>query len=161
MQSHEFIVPDDPSKLRALVDVLMSELKSSHIKITDLEQRLAWMNRHRFGTRSENADQLNLTLENAEIAATMVAPDDEEAFELTGVADDDAPRKPKRKPLPDHLERNETVLTPSSDSCGSCGGAMRQIGEDATEELEYVPGRFIVNRIVRPRFTCGGCERFS
>jgi len=145
MQPDEFIVPDDPSKLRALVDVLMSELKSSHIKITDLEQRLAGMNRHRFGTRSENADQLNLTLENAEIAAKMVAPDDEEAFELTGVADDDAPRKPKRKPLPDHLERNETVLTPSSDSCGSCGGAMRQIGEDATEELEYVPGRFIVN----------------
>ena len=137
MQPDEFKVPDDPSKLRALVDVLMSELKSSHIKITDLEQRLAGMNRHRFGTRSENADQLNLTLENAEIAAKMVAPDDEEAFELTG------------------------VLTPSSDSCGSCGGAMRQIGEDATEELEYVPGRFIVNRIVRPRFTCGGCERFS
>ena len=80
MQPDEFIVPDDPSKLRALVDVLMSELKSSHIKITDLEQRLAGMNRHRFGTRSENADQLNLTLENAEIAATMVAPDDEEAF---------------------------------------------------------------------------------
>ncbi|WP_410254107.1 IS66 family transposase [Paracoccus aminovorans] len=28
------------------------------------------------------------------------------------------------------------------------------------EELEYVPGRFIVNRIVRPRLTCACCERF-
>ncbi|WP_350310458.1 IS66 family transposase zinc-finger binding domain-containing protein [Paracoccus sp. SSJ] len=28
------------------------------------------------------------------------------------------------------------------------------------EELEYVPGRFIVNRIVRPRQTCTCCERF-
>lgn len=27
-----------------------------------------------------------------------------------------------------------------------------------TEELEYVPGRFIVNRIVRPRMVCSGCE---
>lgn len=161
MQPDAFIVPDDPSKLRELVDVLMSELKSSHIKITDLEQRLAGMNRHRFGTRSENADQLNLTLKNAEIAATLAAPDGAEDVGAADIVDDDAPRKPKRKPLPDHLERNETVLTPSSDSCMSCGGAMRHIGEDATEELEYVPGRFIVNRIVRPRFTCGGCERFT
>ena len=30
----------------------------------------------------------------------------------------------------------------------------------ASEELEYVPGRFIVNRIVRPRLTCACCERF-
>ena len=28
------------------------------------------------------------------------------------------------------------------------------------EDLEYVPGRFIVNRIVRPRLTCACCERF-
>ena len=30
----------------------------------------------------------------------------------------------------------------------------------ASEELEYVPGRFVVNRIARPRLACGGCERF-
>ena len=30
-----------------------------------------------------------------------------------------------------------------------------------TEELEYVPGRFVVNRITRPRFACAGCERFA
>ena len=28
------------------------------------------------------------------------------------------------------------------------------------EDLEYVPGRFIVNRIARPRLTCTCCERF-
>ncbi len=36
----------------------------------------------------------------------------------------------------------------------------RRVGEDVTEELEYVPGRFIVNRIVRPRLTCTCYERF-
>jgi transposase len=30
-----------------------------------------------------------------------------------------------------------------------------------TEELEYVLGRFIVNRIVRPRMACSGCEAFT
>jgi transposase len=32
------------------------------------------------------------------------------------------------------------------------------LGEDVTEELEYIPGRFIVNRIVRPRMACRSCE---
>ncbi len=33
--------------------------------------------------------------------------------------------------------------------------------EDVTEELEYVPGRFVVNRIVRPSMACSCCEKFS
>ena len=44
------------------------------------------------------------------------------------------------------------------DNCGRCGGSLKTLGEDVTEELEYVPGRFIVNRIVRPRMACSGCE---
>ena len=166
MKRDEFIVPDDPAEVRELVDVLMSELKNRDIRITDLEQRLAGMNRHRFGTRSENADQLNLTLENAEIAATMeAAGGGADSAEVAAVelpdADDNALSKPKRNPLPDHLQRNETELAPPSENCRSCGGAMRRIGEDVTEELEYVPGRFVVNRIVRPRLTCGGCDTFA
>jgi transposase len=31
----------------------------------------------------------------------------------------------------------------------------------ASEELEYVPGRFVVNRIVRPRMACSGCDCFT
>ena len=57
---------------------------------------------------------------------------------------------PKRKPLPVHLPRQETVLSPG-DACRACGGKLKPLGEDVTEELDYVPGRFVVNRIVRPR----------
>jgi transposase len=38
---------------------------------------------------------------------------------------------------------------------------LRRLGEDAAEELEYVPGRFIANRIMRPRFACSGSEAFT
>ncbi len=65
--------------------------------------------------------------------------------------------KPKRKPLPADLPRNEQVLSPG-DACGKCGGKLKTLGEDVTEELEYVPGRFVVNRIVRPRMACSCCE---
>jgi hypothetical protein len=60
---------------------------------------------------------------------------------------------PKRKPLPAHLPRQETVLAPG-DACAACGGKLKRLGEDVTEELDYVPGRFVVNRIVRPRLAC-------
>src|SRR5690606_25004592 len=73
---------------------------------------------------------------------------------------DDGQDKPKRRPIPDHIPRMEVELTPGAEACADCGGRPRRIGEDVTEELEYLPGRFIVNRIVRPRLTCACCERF-
>ena len=69
--------------------------------------------------------------------------------------------KPKRRPIPDPILRQQVELTPAGDCCAGCGGALRRLGEDVTEVLEYVPGRFIVNRIVRPRLACSGCDRFA
>uniref|UniRef100_UPI0019D3FFB7 IS66 family transposase zinc-finger binding domain-containing protein n=1 Tax=Pseudophaeobacter leonis TaxID=1144477 RepID=UPI0019D3FFB7 len=51
-----------------------------------------------------------------------------------------------RRPIPDHIPRMEVELTTGDDDCPQCGGGLRRLGEDVTEELEYVPGRFIVNR---------------
>jgi len=52
--------------------------------------------------------------------------------------------------LPPELPREEEVLS-AGDRCTDCGGKLKRLGEDVTEELEYVPGRFKVRRIVRPR----------
>jgi len=60
--------------------------------------------------------------------------------------------KPRRRPLPEHLERKEQVLSPGED-CSRCGGDLKALGVDFTEELEYVPGRFVVNKIIRPPLT--------
>ncbi len=144
-------LPDDPLELKGLVALLASELKNRDLKIADLKHQLAGHNRHRFGSTSENFDQLHLSLENEEIAASA---------EQTNTPEPDlaAPKdKPKRKPLPRHLERNEKLLTPG-DNCSKCGGGLKRLGEDITEELESVPGRFVVNRIVRPRLACSCCE---
>src|SRR6185312_8044772 len=39
------------------------------------------------------------------------------------------------------------------------GGALRSLGEDVSETLEYVPASFKVIRHVRPKLSCGGCDR--
>jgi len=66
-------LPDDPSELKELVILLAAELKNRDLKIADLQHRLAGYNRHRFGSKAENLDQLQLALENEEIAASIEA----------------------------------------------------------------------------------------
>jgi transposase len=144
-------LPDDPSKLKGLVTLLASELKNRDLKIADLKHQLAGQNRHRFGSTSEALDQLHLSLENEEIAVAVETTDTPEPE--VG----EPKNKPRRKPLPEHLERKEQVLSPGED-CSECGGDLKRLGEDVTEELEYVPGRFVVNKIIRPRMACSCCE---
>jgi len=126
-------LPDDALELRSIAAQLAATVKSQALEIAKLRHQLAGHRRHRFGSTSEAMDQLELSLEEEEIAAAKIeppAPPDTAA----------EPReKPKRKPLPDSLPRNIEVLSPG-DACGRCGGVLKTLGEDVTEELEYVPG---------------------
>jgi transposase len=109
----------------------------------------------RFGAKSESMDQLALDLsEDDEIAQ---AAEDQHAEPSPG--DEDAPiqtrtkRQHSRKPLPNHLDREDEVLSPG-EACDGCGGTLRQVGEDVTEEPDYIPGHFVVRRFIRPRMAC-------
>ena len=147
-------LPEDPEELRRFTALLLAEVKSQAMLIEKLRHQLSGHRSHRFGPSSETALQLQLALEAsgisfAKMTAKLRLPDEEEKD------------KPKRRPIPDHIPRQEIELTTGDDDCAHCGGTLRRLGEDVTEELEYVPGRFIVNRIVRPRLACSGCEAFT
>jgi transposase len=144
-------LPNDPVELQDMVTLLAREVKSQALFIEKLQHQLHGANRHRFGSKSESLDQLQLFNENEEIAAAVEETDTPEPQSC------EPKDQPRRKPLPEHLERNEKVLTPGED-CSKCGGNLKKLGEDVTEELEYVPGRFIVNKIIRPRMACSCCE---
>ena len=143
------------SLLDQKLSIFAAEIQERDYRIEKLKHELAGLRRHRFGSRSEALDQLELTLEEEEIARAAATPpgEDNKADQTNGEK-----RKPRRKPLPEHLHRNDQVLSPG-DECSVCGGSMKTLGEDVTEELEYVPGRFVVNRIIRPRMACSCCEQ--
>jgi len=142
----------------------MAEVQSLMYQNEKLKAGLAGHRKARFGSKSESLAQLAFDLQDdAEIGAAAEAHHTEQH---TGDDEEDGsskPPRPKRKhsrtPLPDHPDRQDAVLSPAED-CAECGGALRQIGEDVTEELEYIPGRFVVRRIVRPRMACSYCEAF-
>ena len=142
------------STFEAEISAYKNEVHARDLLIEKLQHQLAGMQRHRFGSTSETLDQLELTLEEREIAQAA------EAAELPEPSDTVAEpkKKPKRKPLPPHIPRHDQVISPG-DNCGDCGGTLKKLGEDVTEELEYIPGRFIVNRFIRPRMACACCEK--
>jgi transposase len=122
--------------------------------IADLRMQLDGHKKHRFGSRSESAAQmeLELVLEEQEIAQ---AAKEDDAPSETADKPDRTPRT--RKELPANLKRVDQRIVPS-EACMDCGGAFKELGVDVTNELEYVPGHFIVNRIIRPRLACTCCK---
>jgi transposase len=142
---------------RAALEAAQLTLVSRDVEIEKLKIELARLKRLRFGRSSEKLDQqiaqLELTLEELEASEReLTAPLEVEpalpvAVERT---------QPARWPLPEHLPRETMVHTPEC-TCPDCGGSLRPLGEDVSESLEYVPGRFKVIRHVRPKFSCAQC----
>jgi transposase len=138
---------------------MAAEIKSQAYQIEKLKKELVAHRKARFGAKSESLNQLAFDLqEDTEIEAAAGAQKTAPNGDMDEAAT--AKRTHNRAPLPEHLERQDEILSPG-DACGDCGGALKQLGEDVTEELEYVPGHFVVKRIVRPRMTCTCCEAFA
>lgn len=133
--------------------------------IAHLKLQIEKLNRDRYGPRSERTarllDQLELTLEELETAAT----EDELAAEMAATKTTKvAPftrKRPSRKPFPDHLPR-ERMIIPGPTACACCGGErLSKLGEDITETLEVIPKSWKVIQHVREKFSCRDCEKIS
>lgn len=60
------IAPEDPAELRAVNRLLAGEVKALTLKVEQLQHQLAGHNRHRFSSKSEGLDQLNLMFQEVE-----------------------------------------------------------------------------------------------
>jgi zinc-finger binding domain of transposase IS66/Transposase C of IS166 homeodomain len=151
----------------AALEAARNGLKDQAIQIEQLKARLAKLLRHRFGSSSEKMrgaiEPLELIIGDLEEEIAEKAPSEPEPEPEPPTADPEIQprrRKPKRKPLPETLPRDVVEHAPAC-ACPKCGGALRRLGEDVTEVLEYVPGSFRVTRHVRPKMSCRCCESIT
>jgi transposase len=165
-------LPADPAALRAFALACQGELQAAQtavqlkaLEIEKLRFQIARLRRMQFGRSSERItrqiEQLELQLEELETGA---AEDVARAEASQPEAPAPVREKPKRKPLPDHLPRQEVLHQPEGDGaciCPACGGGMGKLGEDVTEVLDYVPGHFQVIRHVRPKYACRACDAIT
>ena len=60
----------------------------------------------------------------------------------------------RRHPVPQVLETETVTLEPEAALCPCCGRTLVRIGEEVTEEIDMVPAKLILRRIVRPKYAC-------
>src|ERR1700744_3320376 len=128
-------IPTNPDALRAFALACQAELKAATLavqlralEIEKLKYQIAKLRRMQFGRSSEKVNrqiqQLELQLEELETT---------EAEEIARAAPGARPApvatqwKAKRKPLPEHLPREEIVHEPAGDgacTCPACGSGM-------------------------------------
>jgi transposase len=153
-------LPDDAATLRRMLiaereartareaelAAAKASLVNKTLEIEKLKVQIARLRRQQFGRSSEKIDrvieQLELMLDELETEAT-VGPITGASSVVADAGESAAVRRksPGRRPLPEHLPRREIVHTPDC-ICPACGGAMRQVGDDGSEVLDYIPGHF-------------------
>ena len=119
-----------------------------------LKQELAQLKRMIFGSKSErftgnDPNQLSLGLD--------IAPIEKPEAEIEQISytrkksSTEKKNSPVRLPLPSHLHREEILIEPQEDVSGA-----KKIGELVTEILEYTPGKFYVEKYIRPKYVTPG-----
>jgi transposase len=162
-------LPNDVEALRSLVVERSVALAASSAKLEAAEALLlfqklelerlrfeiARLKRAKYGRSSEALDreltQMQLSIEDME--ASLAAKPAE-----VRPAPKEPPEKPVRRALPEQLPR-EQIVHENPCRCPACGGQLRPLGEDVSEMLEYVPGRFKVIRHVRRKLSCSACQK--
>ncbi len=122
-----------------------------------LKERIEWFERQVFGKKSERyvpqpvaANQLTLLVEPPQEEVKAVATE-----EITYTRQKPAERKEKpfRGKIPDDVPRIDHIIEPEGDLSDKV-----IIGEEITEELEMIPGSFVVHRYIRRKYATPGKE---
>lgn len=155
-------MPHTVEGLLRVVEARDAEVVLLRLMVDKLKLQLLRNLRARFGSSSEQLDDPQISLIQGEPLYEHAAP--------KVPAKVDAANAPEiNRKLAAHLPRQTQVYRPQTSAehhdangqacgCTACGGRLRLIGQDVSEQLEYVPSRFKVIRHVRPRLACVACE---
>tara|TARA_R110002073_G_scaffold333209_1_gene520423 strand:+ start:78 stop:1571 length:1494 start_codon:yes stop_codon:yes gene_type:complete len=136
---------------------LKQRLSDKDQRIKTLEEYIRYMKQQQFGASSEklSADQ-------------MVLFDESEALDLDIDTEDetvDIPthtRKKKRASIPAHLPRTDIIhdLPENEKVCPKDGTELKHIGDEYSEQLNYIPAKIDVLRHVRRKYACPCCQSY-
>jgi transposase len=156
----------DVGQLRELMRTLLAnrgrdahEIAWRDAKIDKLTFELAQLKRLKFDRVSERMDAQQRALFDEAVDGDIAAIDEQLAAlqaTLPPKADDEK-RTPKRVALPERFPRREVRHEPENTTC-ACGCALKRVGEDISEKLDYTPGVFTVERHVRGKWACAACR---
>lgn len=156
-------IPTDPQALRQLVIELLQAVAEKELRIGQLSAQLEALRRRLFGRSSEKIDPGQLLLDLGKWLAETPAPTPA-SLALPEPVESEAPKAPGkghgRRRLPENLPRHRTEYhpAPSERICPECAGELKPMGEETSEQLEYVPASLIVRVHARIKYACPCCQ---
>lgn len=154
--------------------LLIDENKKLKEKVLQLQKEIDFFRekfklaQHRqFGASSEKSpDQIDWLFNEAEATADEAPAESYESVTKVEETENTSTpsvtqKKTGRKPLPADLPR-ETRLIDLADAekiCPCCNGNLHKIGEEKSEQLEYIPASLKVIETLRPKYACRACEK--
>ncbi len=145
------------AEIQAAVDEAVQAAVAKAIKETT-----ALFLRRFYGPRNERFDPRQLLLfglkiDEMPLDEASIADESQEELVTRRVA---KRHKHGRNPLPDHLPRIdiEHDLDDTEKPCPACGELRERIGQEVSEQLEYLPASFKVLRHIRHKYGCRRCE---
>ena len=140
---------------------ILAQLAARDERVKLLEEEVRWLKAQLFGRSSERMPAEDRSPDQAwlfnEIEATAEAtPDAPET--ITIPAYDRAKRG--RKKLAADIPRVEVVhdLSDTDKICPTDGTALERIGEETSEQLEFIPAKVRVLKHIRPKYACPCCH---
>ncbi|QXI18872.1 IS66 family transposase [Pseudomonas hamedanensis] len=139
------------------VETMGKKINRDQTIIEKLTHEIAQLKRLKFAKRSEQLNPQQASLLDDLIDTDIAAIEAELQALQTAPTPTEKKQKPKRTALPAEFPRTLIHHEPDNTHC-QCGCALKRIGEDISEKLDYAPGVFTVERHVRGKWVCDDCE---
>lgn len=161
IQKHRNEVQNFRSQIQNKEELIQSkdtELRERDRQIGFLHEALRLARMARFAAKSEKLPSGQSELFNEAETNVLTAAPEEEPNSIEVPAH--RRNRPVRKPLPDHLPREERVIDlPEEEKvCGKDNSPLKEIGADISEQLDIVPAKMKVIRTIRKKYACPFCE---
>jgi transposase len=169
-------LPEDPAALQAIILAqhqkivgMAASSRAYEALIQALKLTIARLKRQKYGSSSEKIDreiaQLELALEGLEMVGAAADPapasdaSADDAATDTAATEQRLPPRRRGKPRIAADAPRESIILDPGEHCPDCGGALRLVGEDVAEILDFIAAKLKVIEIHRPKKSCRDCER--
>jgi transposase len=136
-------------------DELKAAVVEYQARIKELEHLVDHLQKKPYRPSSESYDGMASLFDEAESATKA-----EESAPRKSKVGQHERRVPARRPLPEDLPREviRHELPEGEQVCQCCGGALHEIGVEASEQLDIIPQKIQVLRHERVKYGCRECE---
>ena len=149
-KSHEELIT-----LLVTLDADMSALAREK---ESLSEQLRLLLARKYKRKAEDSRQMKLIFDEPQVTEVQRQEIEEAEEEIKVPSYVRKKRNSGRKPLPQDLPREDRIhdLSTADKQC-VCGCTKTCIGEEVSEQLEYIPSKALVIRNIRKKYACKNC----